>query len=260
MELHLQSHLRNRWRCCSFCSAGDDLRTHYVDQNDSNRRNSSFASRRPANLALQRRMGLLPQRRPRPRVADSRDCGVARQTVTVPLAIPHGTGKQDPNSHPCLRVAILFALLLSGPVEALNRKGLPRSASAVLILFLFLGILGGAVELLWSPAQAWLTAAPRTAQIIQLPMSGDYRRTADPAAHGGATARVESDHRLPGVMVRRVVLGDSGHRSRDTRPCRPQVAAEHSREGGALVEFLSPSKAKRVKQRRPAVRQQKCAA
>ena len=31
-------------------------------------------------------------------------------------------------------LALLFALVLSSPVEALNRKGLPRSLSAVLIL------------------------------------------------------------------------------------------------------------------------------
>src|ERR1700760_2380121 len=66
-----------------------------------------------------------------------------------------------------IALAILFALLLSAPVEFLNRKGLPRSISSLLILLIFLGVLGGAVDLLWAPAQTWLTAAPRTSQIIQ---------------------------------------------------------------------------------------------
>jgi predicted PurR-regulated permease PerM len=66
-----------------------------------------------------------------------------------------------------LALAILFALLLSSPVEALHRKKLPRSASAALILLIFLGLVGGAINLLWEPAQQWLAAAPHTASVIQ---------------------------------------------------------------------------------------------
>src|SRR5579863_5616663 len=66
-----------------------------------------------------------------------------------------------------IALALLFALLLSAPVEALNRRGLPRSVSALLILLIFLGLLGGTVNLLWAPSQAWLAAAPRTSQTIQ---------------------------------------------------------------------------------------------
>jgi predicted PurR-regulated permease PerM len=66
-----------------------------------------------------------------------------------------------------IALAVLFALLLSGPVESLNRRGLPRSISSLLILLIFMGLVGGAVDLLWTPAQTWLTAAPRTSEIIQ---------------------------------------------------------------------------------------------
>jgi predicted PurR-regulated permease PerM len=66
-----------------------------------------------------------------------------------------------------IALAVLFALLLSGPVEALHRKGLPRSLSALLALLIFLTLIGTAVLLLWAPAQGWLAAAPRTAQTIQ---------------------------------------------------------------------------------------------
>ena len=64
-------------------------------------------------------------------------------------------------------LAVLFALLLSGPVEGLYRRRIPRTLSALLIVVIFLSIVGGAVDLLWTPAQAWLAAAPRTAQVIQ---------------------------------------------------------------------------------------------
>jgi predicted PurR-regulated permease PerM len=66
-----------------------------------------------------------------------------------------------------IALALLFALLLSSPVEALNRKGIPRSLSAVLILAIFLSLVGATVFLLRNPAQEWLAAAPRAASIIQ---------------------------------------------------------------------------------------------
>jgi predicted PurR-regulated permease PerM len=79
-------------------------------------------------------------------------CGVLlyfAQAVIIPIAL-----------------AILFALVLSSPVEALHRRRLPRSLSAVLILVIFLGILGVAVDQLWTPAQQWFANAPRTVKII----------------------------------------------------------------------------------------------
>jgi len=66
-----------------------------------------------------------------------------------------------------IALAILFALLLSAPVEALHRKKLPRPVGAALILLIFLALVGGTVDLLWDPAQQWLAAAPRTASVIQ---------------------------------------------------------------------------------------------
>lgn len=66
-----------------------------------------------------------------------------------------------------IALAILFFLLLSGPVEVLHRKKLPRTVGATLILLMFLGVSGATVDLLWDPAQQWLAAAPRTASVIQ---------------------------------------------------------------------------------------------
>ncbi|MEO8308775.1 MAG: AI-2E family transporter, partial [Pseudomonadota bacterium] len=71
-------------------------------------------------------------------------------------------------------LALLFALVLSSPVEALHRRGLPRFASALLIMMAILALLAGAVYELKDPAQAWLAAAPRTVRSIE--------RKIDPAA------------------------------------------------------------------------------
>lgn len=64
-------------------------------------------------------------------------------------------------------LAVLFALLLTGPVEALHRHSVPRSAAAILILLIFVGALGGAVNLVWTPAQSWWASAPRTVRTIE---------------------------------------------------------------------------------------------
>lgn len=64
-------------------------------------------------------------------------------------------------------LAMLVAMLLSRPVEALNRRGVPRAASAVVLLLVFLSILGAGVHILWNPAQSWLAAAPHTVSVIQ---------------------------------------------------------------------------------------------
>ena len=71
-------------------------------------------------------------------------------------------------------LALLFALALSSPVEALHRRGLPRFASALLIMLSILASLAGAIYELRDPAQAWLAAAPRTVRNIE--------RKVDPAA------------------------------------------------------------------------------
>jgi predicted PurR-regulated permease PerM len=66
-----------------------------------------------------------------------------------------------------IALALLIALVLSSPVEALHRQGLSRSVSATLILVTFIGLTGAAVDRLWEPAQQWLAGAPRTAKIIE---------------------------------------------------------------------------------------------
>ena len=66
-----------------------------------------------------------------------------------------------------LALASLFGLLLSGPVERLHAYRIPRGLSAMLILLLISGMVWGAVDLLWTPAQQWYSGAPQTLRIIK---------------------------------------------------------------------------------------------
>jgi len=66
-----------------------------------------------------------------------------------------------------IALALLFALILSGPVEALHKLRVPRSVSATIILVIVLGIIAGTVDFMWAPAQQWFASAPQTMKSIQ---------------------------------------------------------------------------------------------
>jgi predicted PurR-regulated permease PerM len=66
-----------------------------------------------------------------------------------------------------IALAVLFSLLLTLPVEALHRRGLPRSASAIVVFAVLTGLIGGTVNLLWAPAQSWWALAPKTLMMIE---------------------------------------------------------------------------------------------
>jgi predicted PurR-regulated permease PerM len=114
-------------------------------------------------------------------------------------------------------LAVLFALLLSSPVEALHRKALPRSVSALLILAIFLGLVGGTVNLLWEPAQKWLAAAPHTSLTIQRKL--------------GPVARVM--HRIDVVTNSAGHLTDAGA---SAAPAAAKAAAAPGDSDGLLAE------------------------
>ena len=64
-------------------------------------------------------------------------------------------------------LALLLALILSGPVEVLHRKHFPRAASATLILLIALGLMGCTFALLRTPVQGWYAEAPQTLATIK---------------------------------------------------------------------------------------------
>jgi predicted PurR-regulated permease PerM len=64
-------------------------------------------------------------------------------------------------------LALLAGLILSSPVEALFRAGLPRGLGAVVILIMALAAVAGLVALIWTPSQQWYASAPHTLSVIQ---------------------------------------------------------------------------------------------
>lgn len=90
-----------------------------------------------------------------------------------------------------LMLAILFALILSGVVEALRRRRLPRGVSALILLFVCGCALGGAVDSLWAPAQEWVQNAPHVLRVIEhrvRPARAVVSRLSDLAARASALA------------------------------------------------------------------------
>jgi predicted PurR-regulated permease PerM len=66
-----------------------------------------------------------------------------------------------------IALALLISLVLSGPVEALHARHVPRSLSAALIVAAILGLMAASVDLLSEPAQKWFAAAPHTVRLIE---------------------------------------------------------------------------------------------
>jgi predicted PurR-regulated permease PerM len=64
-------------------------------------------------------------------------------------------------------LALLIFLVLSGPVEALHAKGVPRSVGAAVIVAAILGIMVAMVNFMSEPAQKWFAAAPHTVRLIE---------------------------------------------------------------------------------------------
>jgi predicted PurR-regulated permease PerM len=98
-----------------------------------------------------------------------------------------------------IALALLLALVLSGPVEALHRLRVPRGVSALLILLITLALIGATAEVLWKPAQHWFASAPQTLQTIRQRITpvarfmqhlDELKGSADAlaASHGGAGA------------------------------------------------------------------------
>jgi predicted PurR-regulated permease PerM len=65
-----------------------------------------------------------------------------------------------------IALSLLFALILSGPVEALHKVRVPRGISAAVILIILLALIAGIVDLMWVPAQQWFANAPQTMKTV----------------------------------------------------------------------------------------------
>lgn len=90
-----------------------------------------------------------------------------------------------------LMLAILFSLILSGVVEALRRRRVPRGVSALVLLLACGFALGGAVNALSAPAQEWVQNAPRVLRVIEhrvRPARAVVSRLSDLAARASSLA------------------------------------------------------------------------
>src|ERR1700721_546644 len=90
-----------------------------------------------------------------------------------------------------IALALLAALILSGPVEALLKFRIPRSLSASVILIVFLATTAGLVDLMWTPIQQWYSTAPATMKTIKrklVPMAKFFNRVEEIRASAGNIA------------------------------------------------------------------------
>ena len=64
-------------------------------------------------------------------------------------------------------LALLIFLVLSGPVEALHSRGVPRSVGAAVMMAAIIGMMVAMVNFMSEPAQKWFAAAPHTVRLIE---------------------------------------------------------------------------------------------
>jgi predicted PurR-regulated permease PerM len=64
-------------------------------------------------------------------------------------------------------LALLLSLVLSGPVEALHRRRVPRALSAAVFVVIALSAMAVVAASLWTPAQEWYAKAPHTLASIK---------------------------------------------------------------------------------------------
>jgi predicted PurR-regulated permease PerM len=113
-------------------------------------------------------------------------------------------------------MAVLFSLLLTPPVEALHRRGLPRSASAIVVLAVLVSLIGGSVNLLWTPAQTWWASAPQTLMMIEKrsrPVARLMNRIETLSSRAGQIGFVQppSTTSLPGAVMQSEVRDSTPH-------------------------------------------------
>ena len=118
-------------------------------------------------------------------------------------------------------LAALLALALSGIVEMLRRWHIPRALSALVLLLLIGGAVGGLLHAVWTPARDWMEGAPRVlrtiehktraAQSVVRRLDAIARRASAIAGAGetGAAAPVAPPPASP-VSAMEVVEGTSG--------------------------------------------------
>src|ERR1700676_2108304 len=94
----------------------------------------------------------------------------SRKVTSVKLLVAGAIGVLLYGAHVAfvpVALALLLALVLSGPVEALHGWGVPRGVSAAVLMIVILGIFAALVDFVSVPAQQWFAAAPHTLRVIE---------------------------------------------------------------------------------------------
>jgi predicted PurR-regulated permease PerM len=94
----------------------------------------------------------------------------SRKVTSVKLLVAGAIGLLLYSAHVAfvpVALALLLALVLSGPVEALHGWRVPRSVSAAVLMIAILGIFAALVNFVSVPAQQWFAAAPHTLRVIE---------------------------------------------------------------------------------------------
>src|SRR6202051_5237019 len=111
-----------------------------------------------------------------------------------------------------IALAVLLSLLLTAPVEALHRRGLPRSVSALMVLIVLSSFIGGSVNLLWAPAQSWWASAPQTLKTIEnrsRPVARLINQIETLSSRAGAIGVTQPSNASPGGSVVQSDVGGS---------------------------------------------------
>ncbi len=122
--------------------------------------------------------------------------------------------------HP-IALALLFALVLSSPVEALYKRGVPRSLGALVLLAVALGVIIAAGALLWKPAQYWYAEAAADHPVRQTQVCTGCEN----CRAGGRHRSVRDQHRW--------------RRTGPFRGCQRSARGARSRCGGAMARLFS---------------------
>jgi predicted PurR-regulated permease PerM len=134
----------------------------------------------------------------RPSAANPTASRKSRKVTSVRLLVAGAIGVLLYYAHVAfvpVALALLLALVLSGPVEALHAWRVPRSVSAAVLLIAILGILAALVNFVSIPAQQWFAAAPHTLRIIEKKvrpfeqMMSRVDKLRNSAGHIGSSAR-----------------------------------------------------------------------
>jgi predicted PurR-regulated permease PerM len=114
-----------------------------------------------------------------------------------------------------ITLALIFALLLAPAVSRLQSIGLPRSLAAIIIMTIGLGMIGGVLYALASPANEWFQRVPEAVSVLrdQLGNVNSDNTNVDAASRSIDSLAKEFSTSSKDPQLTQVVIADAGWRS-----------------------------------------------